>query len=207
MINDEILNSPYFTLSQLNLFTKNKQNSLVYISRRLKKWLIIKIRNWIYISSKKVSELSFSWKTSIYIEFISTNLIYSPSYLSMEYVLFENNILTENVYSFTLVSTNKTAKFKNYFWDFNYKSIKKDYFSNYEILKKWDFTIYKASVEKALFDYFYFKRGIVWEIDYFLELRLNLENLDFVKFIKLVEKYNNKKIFRVLQYLKLIKNR
>jgi predicted transcriptional regulator of viral defense system len=73
-------------------------------------------------------------------------------------VLFENNILTENVYTFTLITTKKTKHFTNNFGDFNYKSIKKDFFGDYEILKIDDFLIYKATPEKALFDYLYFKR-------------------------------------------------
>jgi len=62
-----------------------------------------------------IKELKYSSKFNNYLEFIATNVIYEPSYLSLEYVLFENNILTENVYNFTLVTTKKTSKFKNEF--------------------------------------------------------------------------------------------
>jgi hypothetical protein len=73
-------------------------------------------------------KISFSGEITHYKEFIASNLIYNPSYLSMEYVLFENNIITENVYNFTLVTTNKTAKFKNKFGNFVYKSLKESFF-------------------------------------------------------------------------------
>jgi hypothetical protein len=66
--------------------------------------------------------------------------------------------------------------------------------------------IYEASLEKALFDYFYFKRKIVFEVSFFEELRLNLEKINFKKFEKIVKKYNNKKLNKVLVYLKKIKN-
>jgi hypothetical protein len=201
----KIFDSNYFTLSQLSLFTKNKKNALVYVSRWLKNKTIIKIRNWIYISSKKFLEFSLKWESSWYLEFMATNLVYAPSYLSLEYILYENNVLSENVYNFTLVTTKKTAKFKNNFWNFIYKSIKKDYFDDYELIKKWKFIIYKATVEKALFDYFYFKRWIIWDQDYFEELRLNLENIEFRKFKKIVKKINNKKLLKVLKFLELIK--
>jgi hypothetical protein len=55
-------------------------------------------------------------------------VVYAPSYLSLEYVLFENNILTENVYNFTLITTKKTTRFINDFGNFNYKSIKENFF-------------------------------------------------------------------------------
>jgi len=207
MINKDIFNNPYFTLSQVATFFKDKKSALVYISRWLKNKSIIKIRNWIYISSDKFLEYSLKWKLSVYSEFISTNLVYTPSYLSLEYVLFENNILTENVYNFTLISTNKTAKFKNKLWNFVYKSIKKDYFNNYEVISFEWFTIYKASVEKALFYYFYFKRWIIWEKSYFEELRLNLNDFNFKKFEEIVVKFNNKKLIKVLKFLKLINNK
>jgi predicted transcriptional regulator of viral defense system len=149
---------PYFTTSQVGLFTSNKNVAKVNISRWIKNKSIIRIREWYYVKSEFINVINLSWKLKEYTEFIGSNLVYTPSYLSMEYVLFENNILTENVYSFTLVTTKKTVKFKNDFWVFNYKSIKKEYFSDYEIIKIWDYTIYKATLEKALFDYFYFKR-------------------------------------------------
>ena len=206
MINRKILNNPYFTISQLVFFTKTKKSALVYISRWLKNKSIIKIRNWIYVNSEKFLELNFEWKSSGYFEFIATNLIYIPSYLSLEYVLYENNVLTENVYNFTLITTKKTALFRNNFWTFNYKSIKKEYFDDYDILNVDWFIIYKANLEKALFDYFYFKRWIIWEKSYFLELRLNLENINFVKFEKIINKYNNRKLKKVFKYLELMKN-
>ncbi len=201
----EIENLYYFSLSDLNLFINNKKLALSYISRWLKNWFIKRIRPWFYVSSKKILELSLKNKLNNYLEYISTNIVYIPSYLSREYVLFENNILTENVYNFTLVSTKKTYTFKNDFWIFEYKNIKLDFFWDFEVVKKWDFLIYKASKEKALFDYFYFKRWIVFEKKYFLELRLNLENIDFEKFRKLVEKYDSKKLKKVLKILELIK--
>ena len=111
----ELEELPYFTLANLALYLKDKKNAGVYASNWMKKKEIYRIRDGIYVSSKKVSEIPLSGKMNSYNEFIATNLIYTPSYLSLEYVLFENGILSENVYHFTLVSTKKTANFKNHF--------------------------------------------------------------------------------------------
>lgn len=113
MIYKELFENLYFTLNQLTLAFKDKKNALVYVSRWLKNKKIIKIREWIYISKDKFLEISLSWKTSSFLEYIATNLIYTPSYLSLEYVLYENSIITENVYNTTLITTKKTAKFEN----------------------------------------------------------------------------------------------
>lgn len=201
----ELFKNHYFTLNQLALAFKNKKNALVYVSRWLKNKKIIKIREWIYISSEKFLEISLSGKTSSFIEYIGTNLIYSPSYLSLEYVLYENNIITENVYNITLVTSKKTAKFSNNFWIFNYRTIKKDFFWDFEIIKKDWFLIYKATKEKALFDYFYLKTDIIFNLDYFKELRLNIENIDTKKFEKLIIKYPSPKMKKVFIYLKQLK--
>ncbi|MDD5770506.1 MAG: hypothetical protein PHE25_06050 [Candidatus Gracilibacteria bacterium] len=205
MIPKELLENPYFTLSQLALLTKNKKNALVYISRWLKNNLITKIRDGFYISSSKFLEFSLEGKISSFIEYIATNLMYIPSYLSLEYVLYENSIITENVYNITCITTKKTAKFENNFGNFSYRSIKKDFFGDYEIVKKDGFIIYKATKEKALFDYFYLKSDIIFDLDYFKELRLNLKNINLTKFEKLTKKYKSEKMIKVFNLLKDLK--
>lgn len=205
MIYKELFENLYFTLNQLTLAFKDKKNALVYVSRWLKNKKIIKIREWIYISKDKFLEISLSWKTSSFLEYIATNLIYIPSYLSLEYVLYENNIITENVYNTTLITTKKTTKFENDFWNFHYRTIKKDFFWDFDIVKKDGFLIYKAKKEKALFDYFYLKTDIIFNLDYFKELRLNIENIDLKKFEKLTKKYPSPKLDKVFIYLKQLK--
>lgn len=204
-MNKDIEKLPYFTLSQLSFYLKDKKTATVYIDNWLKSGKIHRIAKWTYISDKKLNEFSFGWKLNSFIEFVASNLVYTPSYISLDYVLFENSVLTENVYNITCVSTKKTASFKYSLWNFTYKSIKKDLFGDWEIIKKDWFWVYKASLEKALFDWFYFKRGIVWDIDYFDSLRLNLENLDLEKFEKIVDKYESKKLKKVLLYIKKMK--
>ncbi len=196
---------PYFTLANLALYLKNKKNAGVYSSNWMKKREIYRIRDGVYVSAKKISEISLVWKMNSFLEFIATNLVYTPSYLSLEYVLFEQGILSENVYNTTLITSKKTLKTENFFWKYTYHSIKSDLFSGYTIVEKDGFLIYKATPEKALFDWFYFKRGIIWEISYFEELRLNMENIHLGKFEKLSRMYKSKKIDRVLTFLKKLK--
>jgi hypothetical protein len=56
-----------------------------------------------------------------------------------------------------------------------------------------------------LFDYFYFKSDIVFNIDYFEELRLNQKNINLNKFEKLVKKYSSVKMMTVFNFIKQLK--
>lgn len=192
---------PYFTLSQLALIYKDKKSAAVVVSNKLRQKKLFNIREWIYISDKKYNELVISNKINSFSEFCATNLIYTPSYLSTEYILFVNNIITENVYTITLITTKKTANFQNIFGKFLYQSIKKDFFGDYEVVKKDGLLIYQALPEKALFDYLYLKKWIVFSESYIQELRLNLENINFKVFERIVKKYKSKKVQKIFTLL------
>lgn len=196
---------PYFTLSQLTLVYKDKKSAAVIVSNKLRQKKLFNIREWIYISDKKYNELVISNKINSFSEFCATNLIYAPSYLSTEYILFINNIITENVYTTTLITTKKTTKFQNIFGKYVYQSIKKDFFGDYEIVKKDGLLIYQASPEKALFDYLYLKKWIVFSESYIRELRLNLENVNFKAFERIVKKYKSKKVQKIFTLLSSIR--
>jgi len=203
MTKDFELNSlPYFTLSQVSLYYKNKKEASILISNRLRQKKIHSIREWVYVSDEKLKEIVLTWKITQFSEFSATNLIYVPSYLSLEYVLFKNNIIIENVYTFTLVTTKKTAKFSNSLWTFIYRSIKWDFFWDYEIKDENWFKYYQATPEKALFDYLYFKKDFVFDSDYVEELRINRENVNFKKLEKLIKKYKSKKMERIFNFIK-----
>ena len=112
----------------------------------------------------------------------------------------EGSDLSDSVKS--LVTTKKTAIFKNAFWVFSYRSIKEPLFSDYEVHKKDWFSWYQATPEKALFDYFYLKRDFIFSIEYLNELRINWENVNLKKFEQLVNKYDSKKVKNILQLIK-----
>ena len=50
--------------------------------------------------------------------------MYSPSYLSCEYVMARAGLIPESVVQFTSVTSLKTASFKNDFGEFSYRSVK-----------------------------------------------------------------------------------
>ena len=136
-----------------------------------------------------LNELRIKGTEDNYLEFIACS-IYEPAYLSTEYVLGKHGILSESVFGFSLISTNKTYRIVNDFGVFSYHHIKSELFIGYELIKQGEFLIRKASVAKALFDFLYLRKNILINFIAFCELRLNIENFN-KKNIKELKKYIN----------------
>jgi len=197
-----IKNMPYFTVENLFSLGLGEHYIKVQLSRLKKRGEIISLKRGVYVSRPYVRELAKDGLNA-YLEFLS-NELYSPSYLSAEYVLSEHNILSEAYYGFSGVSTKKTNKFTNELGDFNYYHLKKDLFTGFDVLKKRDLYIYKATPAKALFDYLYLRKNLIVDHGYFRELRLNLENLrkkDLLEFKKYLKTEGGSKMAEIYNYL------
>ena len=59
--------------------------------------------------------------------------MYSPSYLSCEYVMARTGLIPESVVQFTSVTSLKTASFKNDFGEFSYRSVKPELMFGYGV--------------------------------------------------------------------------
>ncbi len=194
----------YFTSQDMAKFIKS-ENVNVYLDRYVKNKEIIRLKRWIYVSQEKINKIKSQNKFNSYLQYITTNILISPSYLSCEYVLAQNWILIENVYSITAITTKKTNNIKNIFSNFIYQNINSKLFRWYETKKDWDFIYFQAYPEKALIDRIRLKTDIVLSLDYFKELRLELDNINFKRLKEFVKKFNKKKInnaFLLLQKLK-----
>ena len=130
--------------------------------------------------------------------------MYEPSYLSMEYTLEKYGVLTETTRSFTLVTKKKTQRFSNDFGIFKYYHLQKKLFQGFKITRKNDFIIAEASLAKALFDFLYFRKNILFNEKQLDELRLNLDNLnkkDFKELEKYIKLEKSKKMRIIFDYL------
>lgn len=193
----------YFELTDLNV-AKIDQNYLkILISRYTKKGEIINLKKGMYVANNYINKIEKENKLADYYEFIA-NILYKPSYLSLEYVLYENNIITESPQNFTSICLNKTNSFSNNFGNFYYHKLKKELFTGYNIIKKNDFTILKATKSKALFDFLYLRKNILITKESVKELRLNLDNFntkeknEFIKYINLENSSKLKNISKLL---------
>jgi hypothetical protein len=82
--------------------------------------------------------------------------IYSPSYLSCEYVMARTGLIPESVVQFTSVTSLKTASFKNDFGEFSYRTVKSHLMFGYEVETVGaGLPVQIATPAKALCDFLY----------------------------------------------------
>jgi len=194
---------PYFTLDDLLSIEKNKNYLKILLSRQEKSGKIIRLKKGVYVSERYLfSRLAHS-EMDFYSEFLA-NVLYLPSYLSLDYILYKNNLLTEIPKNFTSATKNKTKSFSNKFGNFFYHKIKDELFCGFEIVKRGDFAIWRASRAKALFDFLYLRKNSLINKKAFEELRLNLENLtksDLKELKKYIGIESSKRMREIFNYL------
>ncbi len=143
----------------LNIFPVFSNEDILKIDplfdrRRLVEWqqkkYIQKIRNGYYCFSKNERGEANLWYLS--------NMIYKPSYISLETALSYYNLIPEGVYLYTGVSTRKTILFETPFGNYKYHKIKKDLFFGYKLEQIGEYKLKLAEVEKTILDLFYFRR-------------------------------------------------
>ena len=104
------------------------------------------------------------------------------SYVSLEYVLQEHNMLTEVTYPVTCVTTRNTRTIINPLGTFWYRNIRLDLYTGFVIAEYLGIRYARASLAKALFDYLYLRplppscRSPHYDLA--AELRLSLDGMD-----------------------------
>ena len=194
---------PYFGVENLKILEIPSYYLRIALSRLETRGEIVRLKKGFYSSKKFIEKTKIEGKFSYFLEFL-TSKIYSPSYLSLEYILYENNILTEIPQNFTLVTKNKTATFSNKLGIFIYHKMKDTLFFGFKIIKNGDFLVYKAEKSKALFDFLYLRKGIILNKEMAQELRLNLENFnrqDKKKLMEYVDLEGSKRMKEVYSFL------
>ena len=132
------------------------------------------------------------------------NAIYSPSYLSLEHILFWYDLIPERVETITSITLLKTATFQNPLGTFVYRNLKKELFFGFEeILDEYRHPVLLASPEKAVLDYIYLYPG--WESTVeFIEQGIRLQQMEQLKKRKLKaygKKFQSKKINDAIELL------
>ena len=194
---------PYFTLADLLPVEKNKNYLKILLSRRENSGKIIRLKKGVYVAERYLLEHLDRAEMGFYYEFLA-NILYRPSYLSMEYVLYENNLLTEMPKNFISVTKNKTISFSNKFGHFFYHKIKDNLYGGFETIKKGDFTVFKATKVKALFDFLYLRKNLLVNKESADALRLNLNNFSSPnrrELLKYVSREKSKKMKEIFHWL------
>jgi len=136
-------------------------------------------------------------------------ILIPQSYLSMEYILQRNAILTEVTYPITAITLKQTRVFENKVGTFTYRHIKEDLYKGFTITDYMGIPFAEANVAKALFDSLYLRpwnsKGHSVSYDLAEELRLNLADFSIIdqeKFFEFVEMSKSRKMDQVLKNLR-----
>ncbi len=153
--------------------------------RWAKKGYIIKLRNGFYSFPEYFNVAGF--------DFYIANRIYSPSYISLHYVLHYYGIIPEGVSQITSISSLKTSRFENKFGTFTYQTMRPELIFGYEERNFGKWTIKFATLEKAIIDLFYLYPFYNNEFE-ITELRFdkNMLKIDTCIMLKYLEKFKNK---------------
>jgi len=177
---------PIFTLNDLKVIFSDQYISSKQLSRWQESGYILKLKNGVYLLE--------DYKNSVH-PFLLSNVLYQPSYVSLESALYEYGFIPDVAQTITSISTRKTWSTVVLGSEFDYKKIKKDCFIGYGPKKYLNREVLLAEPEKALVDFFYFNKSRLKKDGQIDELRFNYDNLK--------QKVDKEKIF---QYAALFNN-
>lgn len=184
-----------FSLQDLYLIDPNFRQATLYDWETIGK--VIKLRNNHYIFSDFIP--------SNYEYYLLSNLLYEPSYVSMELALNHYGVIPETVGAVTAISTNKTTKMINKYGIFSYQTVTPKLFFGYELLEVSERKIKIASLEKAILDYLYLNSKITATAD-FESLRWNKqilqEEVDEEKLKKYLDIFSNTRLSKRVAIMK-----
>lgn len=178
---DQVIDSSTFSL-----FAKDPQSLRCQVQYWRKRGYLIPLKRGIYVLSKDLRKQPLSFG------FVS-NILVSPSYLSLEYALSYYDLIPEKVTVYTAITPKKTAMFRNPLGNFEYHSIKEELFFGFTKKTDNNQDYFIAYPEKAILDFLYFHQYIKGEESEFQSYRLqNLESLNLKRFNEFRRRYNEK---------------
>jgi hypothetical protein len=92
------------------------------ISRWLSSGMLLPLKKGLYLVSPEISGVNCPLP-------LIANALYGPSYVSLDYALFEHGLIPEQVFSITSVTTLRSKDFENNFGWFTYAHIPSDLFA------------------------------------------------------------------------------
>jgi predicted transcriptional regulator of viral defense system len=186
---------PYFTIEAVKQLLGDDPVAAGTIQTALYRWMktgqIIALKKGVYMTNRFFenhrADADFSPMVSA--------ILIPQSYLSLEYILQRNAVLTEMTYPISAVTLKQTRMFDNKLGTFTYRNIKEDLYQGFTFSDYLGIPFAQATVAKALFDFLYFRP---WKrcsrlagYDLAEDLRLNLgdffenERAEFATFVEI----------------------
>lgn len=194
---------PVFTFDDFAGIERDRHYLWQVLYRYKKSGKLLRLKKGIYTTTVYVEKMKNRGEIEVFLDFLA-NFLYSPSYLSLETILYRHNILTEVPVNLTSVTKNKTATLTNNLGNFIYHKIKPSLFCGFEVSEEGDFSLKRATKAKALFDFLYLRKNVLPNKTAVRELRLNIRNLsraDITELKKYVALEGSKKLKELLNYL------
>jgi hypothetical protein len=177
------------------------------INNLSKEGILVPLKKGLYIHNSPIT------KTVVSKEIIS-NVLFGPSYISLDYALYYHGLIPESVHELTCITTKRNKEFINHYGVFSYRHIKKELFNlglkSIET-KIGNFII--ANKEKALCDKIFFAKNATITskvmMQEFIEEDLRIDIDDLVDFdINIIsEYYNISRSKKIKIFLNVIKER
>jgi len=197
----------YQTLKDALVSYKSKRDK---ISHLIKTGEIVRIKKGIYVLNESYRQGNIS------LEHLS-NLLYGPSYVSLEYALSYYGLIPEKVEIVTAVTTGRSREFKTPLGLFTYRSIALTPFSSgMEIIEfQPDIRFMMASPEKALADFIQSQKGVpihsAQQYEHYLleNIRLDsrlLSNLSVRELKAFSSAYKSQKLSRLCKIIKQMRH-
>lgn len=167
----------------------------VYLSRNTKKGIFIRPKRGIYFSKRlPPSPLEIA------------NVVYKPSYISLDMALSYHHLIPETVYAITSITTKHSKDFKVLNQVYSYHKLNRNLFFGYRVIKIGGRSIIMAGKEKALLDYFYFVARGQKKYNERLNLkdtdRKKIQNYSSIFFKNIHNKYIRKRFGLLLNQIK-----
>lgn len=176
---------------------QGKRYQHLALSRWAKRGKVIRLKRGLYTLPEEMRKVSFSRRWL-------ANTLYSPSYVSLEYVLSRYDLIPERVHAVTSVTLNKTQTFQNPLGRFTYRNLKKELFFGFEpVSDEFQKEVLMAYPEKAILDFIYLNSE--WEpTPAFLEENMRLQGLEILQKKRLKEfgnRFGSKKMAAAVSFL------
>lgn len=196
-------NIPYFTLEGFKQLAgmESSDQVRVLLYRWAKAGHILPLKKGVYMTRRFYEQHRADYLFSAAVSAI----LIPQSYLSLEFILQQHNLLTEVTYPITCITTKNTRRIVNPIGTFWYRNIRADLYRGFSITEYFGMRIAQATVAKALFDYLYLRplpasyRNL--KLNLAEELRLNLDELsttDREEFLHFTEESRSRKMMDIL---------
>ncbi len=161
----------------LSIGLTDSSSMKVQVSRWVKSGKLIQLKRGLYLLAEPYRKTHPS-------EFYVAAILKSPSYMSLEKVLEYYGLIPEAVATYTSVTTRRPESIHTPVGTFDYRHIKPSLFWGYTSLAFNGQTVFIATPEKALLDFFYLNPQLV-SLEYLNELRL--QHVEDIKLSRLSE--------------------